>query len=137
MSVMSTSKFRYTPQDLRGSTCCPRKVPYPCSVFVTSQFARGDGFPSVSDGADGADRITSPEGVQPAPSGYYYKDSWSPLGGAAVRQFRDPSAVAQCLTNKVVNMYGDSTVRQWFEYLIAVIPGKPLCVSTRLVVKTA
>uniref|UniRef100_A0A672GSU7 Neurexophilin and PC-esterase domain family, member 3 n=1 Tax=Salarias fasciatus TaxID=181472 RepID=A0A672GSU7_SALFA len=57
-----------------------------------------------------------------APSGYYYNDTWRPLGGVTMRHFNQSSAVSQCLKNKVINMYGDSTVRQWFEYLIALVP---------------
>lgn len=41
-----------------------------------------------------------------------------------MRQFNESSAVTYCLKNKVINMYGDSTVRQWFEYLIALAPGE-------------
>lgn len=64
-----------------------------------------------------------PESVQLVTSGYYYQNSWRPLDGANMRQFNESSAVAQCLRNKVVNMFGDSTVRQWFEYLVASVPG--------------
>ncbi|CAN9497618.1 unnamed protein product [Ophioblennius macclurei] len=63
-----------------------------------------------------------PEPTKAAASGYYYKDAWRPLGEVAMRNFSHSSAVSQCLKNKVINMYGDSTVRQWFEYLIALIP---------------
>ncbi|XP_017265780.1 NXPE family member 3 [Kryptolebias marmoratus] len=87
-----------------------------------------------ASGADGVDVLPQegvaqeendtlkPEHFQFAPSGYYYEDSWRPLGGVGMRRFVDPSAIALCLRNKVVNMYGDSTVRQWFEYLIAAVP---------------
>ncbi|XP_034042282.1 NXPE family member 3 [Thalassophryne amazonica] len=64
-----------------------------------------------------------PEPVQPASSGYYYEDSWRPLGGIKMHRFNDSSAVTQCLKDKVIHMYGDSTVRQWFEYLNAFVPG--------------
>lgn len=70
-----------------------------------------------------------PEAFDFAPSGYYYEDSWRPLGQITMHRFNQSSAVAQCLKNKVINMYGDSTVRQWFEYLIAFVPGEQLCVS--------
>ncbi|XP_018557870.1 NXPE family member 3 [Lates calcarifer] len=63
-----------------------------------------------------------PEPIKLEPSGYYYGDSWRPLGGVTMRQFNESSAITQCLKNKVINMYGDSTVRQWFEYLIAFVP---------------
>ncbi|XP_077472779.1 NXPE family member 3 [Stigmatopora argus] len=57
-----------------------------------------------------------------ATSGYYYRGSWSPLDGLAMRHFDRPSAVTRCLTNKRINMYGDSTMRQWFEYLLTMLP---------------
>ncbi|XP_010878781.1 NXPE family member 3 isoform X2 [Esox lucius] len=56
------------------------------------------------------------------PSGFYFQGSWQALGGVAVRQFNDSSAITQCLKGKVVSMYGDSTARQWFEYLNAFVP---------------
>ncbi|KAL3969803.1 cytochrome CYP [Sarotherodon galilaeus] len=65
---------------------------------------------------------TKPEHIQLETSGYYYMDSWRPLDGFTMRQFNESSAVVQCLKNKVINMYGDSTVRQWFEYLIGFVP---------------
>lgn len=63
------------------------------------------------------------ENVQLETSGYYYNDVWRPLSGVALQQFNDSTAVTQCLEDKVINMYGDSTARQWFEYLIAFVPG--------------
>uniref|UniRef100_A0A3Q3F0B3 NXPE C-terminal domain-containing protein n=1 Tax=Labrus bergylta TaxID=56723 RepID=A0A3Q3F0B3_9LABR len=50
-------------------------------------------------------------------SGYYYQGVWRSLGGTKVHQFNNSSAISQCLKGKVVHMYGDSTIRQWFEYL--------------------
>ncbi|XP_060885661.1 NXPE family member 3-like isoform X2 [Labrus mixtus] len=55
-------------------------------------------------------------------SGYYYQGVWRPLGGTKVHQFNNSSAISQCLKGKEVHMYGDSTVRQWFEYLNASLP---------------
>ncbi|XP_038850736.1 NXPE family member 3-like isoform X3 [Salvelinus namaycush] len=55
------------------------------------------------------------------PSGYYFQGSWRALGGGVMRQFNVSSAT-QCLKGKVVYMYGDSTVRQWFEYLNTLVP---------------
>uniref|UniRef100_A0A3Q3GJC2 NXPE family member 3-like n=1 Tax=Labrus bergylta TaxID=56723 RepID=A0A3Q3GJC2_9LABR len=56
-------------------------------------------------------------------SGYYYQGVWRSLGGFNVNQFNNDSAISQCLKGKVVHMYGDSTIRQWFEYLDASLPG--------------
>uniref|UniRef100_G3Q3J3 NXPE C-terminal domain-containing protein n=1 Tax=Gasterosteus aculeatus aculeatus TaxID=481459 RepID=G3Q3J3_GASAC len=60
--------------------------------------------------------------VTSLPSGYYYQGVWRALGGTTVSQFNS-SAITQCLKGKAVHMYGDSTVRQWFEFLNAVLPG--------------
>ncbi|XP_030199807.1 LOW QUALITY PROTEIN: NXPE family member 3-like [Gadus morhua] len=62
-----------------------------------------------------------PEPVKYTPSGYYYRGSWRSFGGTT-SQFNDSSSITQCLTGKVIHMYGDSTVRQWFEYLNAFVP---------------
>ncbi|XP_061698267.1 NXPE family member 3-like [Syngnathoides biaculeatus] len=63
-----------------------------------------------------------PGPVRLGTSGYYYQDSWRPFGGVAVRRFDKPSAIIKCLTDKLVYMYGDSTLRQWFEYLLSAVP---------------
>uniref|UniRef100_A0A3P8U4Z2 Neurexophilin and PC-esterase domain family member 3 n=1 Tax=Amphiprion percula TaxID=161767 RepID=A0A3P8U4Z2_AMPPE len=55
-------------------------------------------------------------------SGYYYKDEWQTLSGTKVQQFNTPSAITQCLKGKVVHLYGDSTIRQWFEYFNGALP---------------
>ncbi|KAM9334511.1 NXPE family member 3-like [Symphorus nematophorus] len=55
-------------------------------------------------------------------SGYYYEGVWRALDGTPVRQFHSSSAISQCLRGKVVHLYGDSTIRQWFEHLSATFP---------------
>uniref|UniRef100_A0A8C5LUR6 Neurexophilin and PC-esterase domain family member 3 n=1 Tax=Leptobrachium leishanense TaxID=445787 RepID=A0A8C5LUR6_9ANUR len=55
------------------------------------------------------------------PSGYYYQDHWI-SGRPYVRQFTQPSEITDCLQGKVVHLFGDSTIRQWFEYLTAFVP---------------
>ncbi|XP_033979641.1 NXPE family member 3-like [Trematomus bernacchii] len=55
-------------------------------------------------------------------SGYYYQGLWRALDGNTVRQFTGASAITQCLKGKVVHLYGDSTIRQWFEFLNAALP---------------
>ncbi|KAF3848205.1 hypothetical protein F7725_021233 [Dissostichus mawsoni] len=56
-------------------------------------------------------------------SGYYYQGLWRALDGTKVRQFTGASSITQCLKGKVVHLYGDSTIRQWFEFLNAALPG--------------
>ncbi|XP_071775808.1 NXPE family member 3 isoform X2 [Centroberyx gerrardi] len=79
-------------------------------------------LPRKKDQPEVESSSTKPEPIKLTPSGYYYEGSWRPLGGATMRQFNDSSAITQCLRGKVINMYGDSTVRQWFEYLNAFVP---------------
>ncbi|XP_032894237.1 NXPE family member 3-like [Amblyraja radiata] len=56
------------------------------------------------------------------PSGFYYKDQWMPLT-CNIRRFNTPAKVTDCLRRKKVHLFGDSTMRQWFEYLTAFVPG--------------
>ncbi|XP_078021781.1 NXPE family member 3-like isoform X2 [Epinephelus lanceolatus] len=53
--------------------------------------------------------------------GYYHQGVWRALDGTAVRQFDTPATI-QCLRSKEVHIFGDSTVRQWFEFITSVIP---------------
>ncbi|KAK1343843.1 hypothetical protein QTO34_014397 [Cnephaeus nilssonii] len=55
------------------------------------------------------------------PSGHYYKDQWKPRN-FKIRQFNDPDNITECLQRKVVYLFGDSTIRQWFEYLTTFVP---------------
>ncbi|CAI5637586.1 NXPE family member 3-like isoform X1 [Oreochromis niloticus] len=69
----------------------------------------------------GQSEVSSSSG-EPEPSGYYYQGVWRALDGTTVHQFNTSSAITQCLKGKVIHMYGDSTMRQWFEYLNASLP---------------
>ncbi|XP_063786987.1 NXPE family member 3-like [Pseudophryne corroboree] len=55
------------------------------------------------------------------PSGFYYGDNWRSLTCIA-RHFPRPSDALACLKGKDIHMSGDSTLRQWFEYLESFIP---------------
>uniref|UniRef100_G3UD97 Neurexophilin and PC-esterase domain family member 3 n=1 Tax=Loxodonta africana TaxID=9785 RepID=G3UD97_LOXAF len=55
------------------------------------------------------------------PSGYYYRDQWRPRR-LRMRRFNDPDNITECLQRKVVYLFGDSTIRQWFEYLTTFVP---------------
>ncbi|XP_029436653.1 NXPE family member 3-like [Rhinatrema bivittatum] len=57
----------------------------------------------------------------PDPSGYYYNDVWMSRVCSS-KTFPKPSNVSGCLRGKIVHMFGDSTLRQWWEYLLNVIP---------------
>ncbi|XP_077117806.1 NXPE family member 3-like [Ranitomeya variabilis] len=57
----------------------------------------------------------------PQPSGFYYADIWTSLS-CLNRHFPQPTEALTCLKGKDIYMMGDSTLRQWFEYLEGSIP---------------
>ncbi|XP_067897010.1 NXPE family member 3-like isoform X2 [Heterodontus francisci] len=57
-----------------------------------------------------------------SPSGFYYQDRWVSTT-CKVRHFDTPADVTDCLHGKKVYIFGDSTIRQWFEYLTGFVPG--------------
>ncbi|XP_044138818.1 NXPE family member 3-like isoform X1 [Bufo gargarizans] len=65
--------------------------------------------------------ICRPGQGAPQPSGFYYKDKWTSLVCRA-QHFLRPSDALACLKGKDIHMFGDSTLRQWFEYLERFIP---------------
>ncbi|KAL7371284.1 hypothetical protein ABVT39_023479 [Epinephelus coioides] len=60
--------------------------------------------------------------VTSGPSGYYYQGAWRALDGTTVHQFNTSSAITKCLKGKMIHLYGDSTIRQWFEFLNKNLP---------------
>ncbi|KAL1281350.1 hypothetical protein QQF64_000153 [Cirrhinus molitorella] len=57
----------------------------------------------------------------PVPAGFYLKDVWKSFV-CNTRQF-SPAQMANCLKNKIVYLFGDSTTRQWFEFFEEKVPG--------------
>ncbi|KAJ8282902.1 hypothetical protein COCON_G00054210 [Conger conger] len=57
----------------------------------------------------------------PVPAGYYFQDSWTSLLCRS-QSFHSPQLLSACLKDKEVHMMGDSTLRQWFEYLESAVP---------------
>ncbi|XP_035985626.1 NXPE family member 3-like [Fundulus heteroclitus] len=63
------------------------------------------------------------QNIKTRPAGYYFQGVWQALDGTRVLQFNTSMAIRQCLKGKVLHMYGDSTIRQWFEYFTESVPG--------------
>ncbi|XP_075764008.1 NXPE family member 3 isoform X2 [Pelodiscus sinensis] len=61
------------------------------------------------------------QGPDVFPLGYYYQDQWRPRT-YWIRHFNNSADISECLQGKVVHLFGDSTLRQWFEYLTAFVP---------------
>ncbi|XP_075924547.1 NXPE family member 3-like [Petromyzon marinus] len=62
-----------------------------------------------------------PTATAVVPSGFYVEGEWHSLVCAA-RRFRQAGAVARCLRGRRVFMYGDSTLRQWWQLLTDTAP---------------
>ncbi|XP_056613079.1 NXPE family member 3-like isoform X1 [Triplophysa dalaica] len=56
----------------------------------------------------------------PVPAGFYLNDVWTSFV-CKTRQFT-PQKTTQCLKDKHIYMMGDSTMRQWFEFLLNAVP---------------
>ncbi|KAM9312123.1 NXPE family member 3-like [Gastrophryne carolinensis] len=97
------------------------------SGAVTNQIIRGSVSPiNVISDEHSLDLTANlpacrPGQEPPKPSGYYYNDVWTSLTCAA-RHFSQPSEALACLKGKDIYIIGDSTLRQWFEYLENFIP---------------
>ncbi|XP_067849183.1 NXPE family member 3-like isoform X2 [Heptranchias perlo] len=57
-----------------------------------------------------------------SPSGFYYNDQWMSTT-CNIQRFDTPASITGCLRGKKVYIFGDSTIRQWFEYLTEFVPG--------------
>ncbi|XP_038608648.1 NXPE family member 3-like [Tachyglossus aculeatus] len=57
----------------------------------------------------------------PVPTGFYHKDVWHSQVCNG-RTFPSADLILDCLQKKIVHMMGDSTLRQWWEYLREVVP---------------
>ncbi|XP_071614213.1 NXPE family member 3 [Heliangelus exortis] len=56
-----------------------------------------------------------------SPSGFYYEDQWRSRT-QWIHHFNQSDDITKCLQGKVIHLFGDSTIRQWFEYLTAFVP---------------
>uniref|UniRef100_A0A8D0HGS2 Neurexophilin and PC-esterase domain family member 3 n=1 Tax=Sphenodon punctatus TaxID=8508 RepID=A0A8D0HGS2_SPHPU len=68
-------------------------------------------FPSL-DRSQGSDVV---------PAGYYYQDQWIPRAHR-IQYFNKSADITECLQGKLVYFFGDSTIRQWFEFLTTFVP---------------
>ncbi|XP_062946042.1 NXPE family member 3-like [Cynocephalus volans] len=60
------------------------------------------------------------------PSGFYHQDVWHSLSCSG-RSFPTVDSILGCLAGHIVHMMGDSTLRQWWEYLRDTVPSlKPV-----------
>ncbi|XP_010607399.1 NXPE family member 3 isoform X1 [Fukomys damarensis] len=64
--------------------------------------------------------------LTPKPSGFYHLNVWHSLACSS-RSFPTANSILGCLAGRIVHMMGDSTLRQWWEYLRDTVPSlKPV-----------
>lgn len=61
--------------------------------------------------------------VSPNPSGFRLRDTWRPLF-CNLSSFPSTDHVNSCLKDKMIYLMGDSTLRQWFLYLVNMLKSK-------------
>ncbi|XP_070268750.1 NXPE family member 3-like isoform X4 [Myotis yumanensis] len=62
----------------------------------------------------------------PKPSGFFHRGVWHSLSCSG-RSFSTVDSILGCLAGHVIHMMGDSTLRQWWEYLRDTVPSlKPM-----------
>ncbi|XP_033107713.1 NXPE family member 3-like [Anneissia japonica] len=66
--------------------------------------------------------LHSAKADQQLASGFYFNDSWHSNDCRLQNIDVQSISTSKCLTNKQFYFYGDSTVRQWFEYLVQYLP---------------
>ncbi|XP_052610748.1 NXPE family member 3-like [Peromyscus californicus insignis] len=67
-----------------------------------------------------------PGHLSPKPSGFYHRDRWHSTFCSS-HSFPTVDSILNCLAGRIVYMMGDSTLRQWWEYLRDTVPSlKPV-----------
>ncbi|KAL8173390.1 UNVERIFIED_CONTAM: hypothetical protein K2H54_048136 [Gekko kuhli] len=110
---------------------CARPQHLPCSALVHHSTGRYKNVISKTESAFLGGAVTDqtvPGNVPtiqvlagPRLMGFYYRDVWVSLECSS-RTFPTPDLALGCLRGKIVHMMGDSTLRQWWEFLVAFIP---------------
>ncbi|XP_076147653.1 NXPE family member 3-like isoform X4 [Alosa pseudoharengus] len=75
----------------------------------------------VSNSTIGTIKSCKPGMPTPTPAGFYMNNIWTSFVCAA-RHFGDVNDRTQCLKDKQIYTMGDSTLRQWFEFLCGAVP---------------
>nr|KAF6355254.1 hypothetical protein mMyoMyo1_011437 [Myotis myotis] len=71
-------------------------------------------------------QLCHPGILGPKPSGFFHRGVWHSLSCSG-RSFSTVDSILGCLAGHVVHMMGDSTLRQWWEYLRDTVPSlKPV-----------
>ncbi|MBN3301630.1 NXPE3 protein, partial [Amia calva] len=88
---------------------------------ITMIVLSSEGFYDCLCFSPGQEQKCAPGLDTPVPAGFYFQDRWTSLVCPA-RSFSSAEQIVGCLKDKQLYMMGDSTLRQWFEYLWKNVP---------------
>ncbi|KAM8966338.1 NXPE family member 3-like [Pelodytes ibericus] len=105
-SILSPAEAKLLSRSIREKRILSKVEPITVLLEQISQDDRG---------------VCSPGLPIPDPSGYYYGDFWHSRV-CRNRKFSHPDNVTACLKGHIIYMFGDPTLRQWWQYLVDFIP---------------
>ncbi|XP_052024208.1 NXPE family member 3-like isoform X3 [Apodemus sylvaticus] len=109
-------------EDLLAGNVTDQKLPSGVPPILVLRAARGN----VSNLALPSRPPCHPGHLSPKPSGFYHQDRWHSTFCSS-RSFPTVDSIRNCLAGRIVYMMGDSTLRQWWEYLRDTVPSlKPV-----------
>ncbi|XP_052610087.1 NXPE family member 3-like [Peromyscus californicus insignis] len=109
-------------EDLLAGSVTDQPLPSGISPILVTPAAAGN----MSDVALPSRPPCRPGHLSPKPSGFYHRDRWHSTFCSS-RSFPTVDSILNCLAGRVVYMMGDSTLRQWWEYLRDTVPSlKPV-----------
>ncbi|XP_041504864.1 NXPE family member 3-like isoform X2 [Microtus oregoni] len=109
-------------EELMAGSVTDQPLPSGISPVLVTPAAIGN----MSDVALPSRPPCRPGHLSPKPSGFYYQDRWHSTFCSS-RSFPTVDSILNCLAGRIVYMMGDSTLRQWWEYLRDTVPSlKPV-----------
>ncbi|XP_007954070.1 NXPE family member 3-like [Orycteropus afer afer] len=136
------STCHYRDEDSGELWFCARPPTLPCDSLVEHSSGHYWNVTTPHDEALMAWNVTDkelPQGISPLwvdkesnrslapkPSGFYHRGVWHSLSCSS-HSFSTADNILDCLTGHIIHMMGDSTLRQWWEYLRDTVPSlKPV-----------
>uniref|UniRef100_A0A8C2LIN0 Neurexophilin and PC-esterase domain family, member 5 n=1 Tax=Cricetulus griseus TaxID=10029 RepID=A0A8C2LIN0_CRIGR len=109
-------------EDLLARRVTDQPLPSGMSPILVTPAATGN----MSDMALPSRPPCRPGHLSPKPSGFFHQDRWHSMFCSS-RSFPTVNSILNCLAGRIVYMMGDSTLRQWWEYLRDTVPSlKPV-----------
>ncbi|XP_076142710.1 NXPE family member 3-like [Alosa pseudoharengus] len=104
---------------------CRKPTKLPCSAWIEHSFGGYQARLSWLESSllsRTAHKVKCLPGLDtPVPAGFFLQDKWMSLV-CETQSFPSVEKVSACMKDKHILMMGDSTLRQWFEYLLQTVP---------------